>query len=252
MKYLCLLVLLFYSINSFGQFDDYYQIRLNKGSKLLGKIVHETKKDYWLETNLSDTFYVKKSAIKGLYLIRNSQNSKGDVPVLIRGFYKLFSLGIGNGSRVTNPKLLDNSIFNPFPFRIFNPPNDISLYTPQSTLLTVYKTNFSMGYQINKYFGFGMGFNLDLLRQGKRLVGNVFAENTNFNPYFQGKFSYPLEGFGNKDLWMTVNIFRHTEIITGLSFQMPKRTYHVGLGWYRSYFEFKTENYFSLQAGFQF
>ena len=251
MRYLFLLFFLISSSVISGQIYDYHQIELNKGSHFIGKIVNKTNKYYWLETNLLDTFYIKRGATRRIFLIQNNDNTKGDIPILTKGIYRTFHFGVGTGSRVTNPHRINTLQSNFLLFSLFNPP-DPQLLVRQSTLLTVYKVNFTVGYQMNRHFGLGMGFNVDAFRQGERLNGNVFLERMNLNPYFQGKFNYPIPNWGNKDLWLTVNAFRHTEVITGMSFYSANNVYNIGLGWYRSYFAFKTENYLSLQLGFQF
>lgn len=235
----------------FAQISDYHQIELNGGSKFIGKIIDKNKYEYLLETNLIDTLHIKRSAIKRIFLIQQNHNAKADVPVLMNGIYKSFTFGVGSGSRVTNPQWLANTATNFVIFSVFNPPNP-ALLTPQSTLLSVYRIDYTLGYQLNRYFGLGIGMNIDALAQDELLTGNVVFERANLNPYFQGKFNYPLSNWGNKDIWMTLNAFRHTEIATGLTFYNGNSTYKVGLSWYKSYFAFKTENYFSLNVGFQF
>ena len=157
-------------------------------------------------------------------------------------------MGIGSGNRVTNPRWINS--FTTFP--IFSPTPISPLLIRQSTLLTIYKFNTSFGYQFNRYVGIGGGVNIDALVQDEMLIGNTIFERTNLNPYFQGKFNYPLPNWGNKNLFLNINAFRHTEIVTGLGFHANHYTWNIGLGWYTSYFAFKTENYFSFQVGFQF
>lgn len=250
MKYSFLLLFTIFSIALMGQTDDYHQLELNKGSKFIGKIVDKTKRHYLLQTNLIDTLYVKRSIVKRIYLIEDKHHWKGDVPVLVKGFYKTLLLGCGTGSRVTNPQWLSSLNSGILLFR-FTPVSP-QLLIPQSTLLSVYRASYSTGYQFNRYFGLGMGMNVDILAQDRFLDGSVFWERFNFNPYFQAKFNYPLQRLKNKDWWITMNVFRHTEITSGLSFHSGKDVYMVGVGWYRSYFAFKTENYISLQFGVQF
>lgn len=251
MRYLFVLIFILLNTVLNAQIDTYHQIELNKGSKFIGKIVGETRQNYLLETNLIDTLYVKRTAVKRLYLIDNRSSSRGDIPILTRGFYKTFFMGTGTGSRRTNPKWLNATPVDFLLFSFFNTPSP-QILVPQTTLLTVYKGNFSMGYQFNRYFGLGMGINIDALVQDEFLNGSVYFERANFNPYFQGKFNYPLQNWGNKDLWATFNVFRHTEVAAGLTFYSGKDVFMLGLGWYRSYFSFKTENYVSFQLGLQF
>ncbi|MFK7947731.1 MAG: hypothetical protein AB8G11_09080 [Saprospiraceae bacterium] len=251
MKYLFLFSFTLFNTILMAQIGDYHQIELDRGSRFIGKIVDETKKHYLLETNLADTFYIKRNAVKRLYIIKDKPYSNGDVPILTKGFYKTLLMGCGTGSRVTNPQWLSSLASGISLFSIFTPISP-QLLIPQSTLLSVYKLSYSMGYQFNRHFGVGMGINIDALRQDRILDGNVFFEQFNVNPYFQAKVNYPLPNFGNKDLWVTVNAFRHTEIMTGMSFYSGKDVYMLGIGWYRSYFTFKTENYISLQLGLQF
>lgn len=248
MKHLLLLFTLLLLSNSilWSQQDDYAIFKLRKGSVLFGRIIDKTDDSFLLETRLLDTLIIKSSSVRKRYGIFESDNFKGDLPVLVQGRYNTLFVGVGGGKQKTY--LGDRSSF------IFSPSGNslpITFYSP----VTLAKVSGSMGFQVNQYIGFGIGLNLDVFYPKYPAgIANVFFSevNVNFNPYVQVKLNYTPKSWGDKDIFMTVNVFRHTEITTGISFARPKRKYSVGFAYYRSYQNYQQESYLTLQTGIQF
>lgn len=224
---------LFYFVMN-GQSEDYNLLELRKGSVLFGKIINKKGWTFSLETNSSDTLYIKKTSVKRIYLIEDMYDERGDLPVLTRGKYKTFFVGIGGGFERINP------FENPFRFPALSP---IITYRP----ITVIKMGGSIGYQFNKYFGLGVGANYYYFKTNR-----LFAVDGALHPYFQAKFDYTPPRWGNESVFLIANLGNQTEFIGGVSFVRPRRTYKVGVAFYKSYEAFKQETHLSLQAGIQF
>ena len=237
-------LLLFLTGLLFGQSDNYSIIQLRRGSMLSGNIISKSYDGFRLGTNLQDTLYITNRSIKRQYIVEENFDYQGDVPVLARGRYYTFSVGTGGGQQRINPQNAPFVIFFPGS----TPVIPITRYSP----LILARIQGSIGYQFNRYFSLGTGAMIRYNNVPLPDNVSIFGQNTlKLVPYLEGTFNYPLDGYGNKDIWITVNAFQHTEVVVGVSFLQPKRRLNVGVGFFKSFNAFQADSYLSLQCGIQ-
>lgn len=228
----------------FSQSNDLSIIQLKRGSKLTGNMIAKSYNGFTLTTSLHDTLEIRNRSVKRLYVVEENFDEIGDVPVMIRGRYYTFFVSTGGGRQRINPQ---NS-----PFMFFFPGSTPVIPVTRYSPLILARFQASMGYQFNRHFGLGAGL---MFRYNSVNVPNDISlyagSSLRAFPYIEGKFTYPLEKYGNKDIWVTVNAFQHTEVVVGLSFLQPKRRLNVGIGFFKSFNSFRADSYLSIQAGVQ-
>lgn len=236
--------LLLFTAFLFGQSEDFSILELKRGSLLSGKIISKSSNGIKLETALFDTLEIRTKSIKKQYLIAERFDYKGDVPTKIRGRYFTFSTGVGGGRQRIN---VENN-----PFAFFFSGRSTALPIIRYSPLIIARIQGSVGYQFNPYLGFGTGliitYNDVELPEG---ILTFTQSGFRATPYVEGNFNYPLKGQGNKELWVNVNAFLHTEVVVGISFLQPKRRFNVGVGFFKGFNRFQADSYFSIQTGIQ-
>lgn len=237
-------LLLFVTILLFGQTEKLTIVQLRQGSMLSGCIINKSFNGFTIKSNLNDTLQIKNRSVKRQYIVEETFDERGDVPILVRGRYYTAYVGMGGGRQRINPQNNPNAFFFPGSPTII----PVTRYTP--LILTVVRG--SAGYQFNRYFGIGFGTTISY--NSVRAPDDIFPFGQiglRLTPYFEGKFNYPLKKYGNKDLWINVSTLQHIEVMAGVSFLFPKRRLNVGVGFFKGFDDFRADSYLSIQCGMQ-